>query len=237
MIEDKKSTDLLGIAPFGEALKIVAEKGADTAQQFLFEICKPAAAEFGLFFRDNVRAWRAKNLMNIANKARELVTINADGVQLRAHPRIVAEIIESGSWCDDEELQKMWAGLLASSCSDEGRDESNLLFTDLLKRLTSPEAHLLRHVCSWWGREGGSTLYGLTHDEITEITGLRGDTVIEYHLGHFESLGLIDGSYTVKLKGGDRSLPNVKPEMLALHLFVRCEGWRGTPEDFFKSRS
>ena len=230
--EKPVANDLLGVAPYGEAIKIAVEKAAETAQTFLYAICKPAADEFGLLLRDRVRVWRVRNLAGVVNKAKELVPPNTDGVQLQAHPRIVAEIVENGSWCEDEELQRMWAGLLASACNEDGTDESNLLFSDVLKRLTSPEARLVSHVCCWWGRERWKAAYGLSLDEIATVTGLH-KTVVEYHLGHLDSLGLLDGSHTVRRKGEDKSVPSVRPKRLALHLFVRCKGWRGSPEEYF----
>jgi hypothetical protein len=254
MSEGKPARDLLGIAPYGEAIKIVVEKTTETAQQFLYEICKPAAAEFGLLLRDNVRAWRAKNLANIANKARELVTINAEGVQLRAHPRIVSEIVENGSWCDDETLQNMWAGLLASSCSATGTDESNLLFCGLLKQLTSAEARLLRRVFELVAVDfdaRGVFFYSvrMTYEEVTEASGLIGKDIVEYHFNHLHSLGLfakIGGNLITKRKDGmfDSEVfnsgdcaPIFEPQELAIHLFVRAEGYRISPTEYFKAQA
>src|SRR5688572_14259926 len=130
--KEQKPLDVLGLAPYGEAIKIGVEKSLETAQQILYDICRPAAAEVGLLLRDQFRVFRAKNIAKIANKLPEFVSISADGIQLKAPPRLIAEVIESGSWCEDEQLQNMWAGLIAASCTTEGRDETNLLFTDLL---------------------------------------------------------------------------------------------------------
>jgi hypothetical protein len=83
--EPKPTTDLLGVALYGEALKIGVQKTFDIAEQFLNDICRPAAGEVGLLLRDHVRAWRAKNLANIASKAKEHVAVTSEGVQLRTH--------------------------------------------------------------------------------------------------------------------------------------------------------
>jgi hypothetical protein len=233
---EKNSVDVLGIAPYGETLKVIAEKSAETAQRFLYDICRPAAAEFGLFLRDNVRAWRARNLADIANKSRELLTVSPDGVQLRAHPRFVAEVVEHGSWCEDEQLQSMWAGLLASACTEDGKDESNLLFGDLLKRITGSEARFLRVVCEKT-RKGWGPQVGLSDAEFAEAMGTSSKQVIAYQLGHLRSLGLISldipfdqflGRLTIH-EGKDAT-----PTDLGLHLYIRCQGSRKNPEDFFE---
>ena len=67
--------------------------------------------------------------------------------RLQAHPRMVMRVIEDGSWSDDATVQKMWAGLLASSCCPDGRDESNLMFINLLGQLTSSQVRILRFAC------------------------------------------------------------------------------------------
>ncbi|MEO6902899.1 MAG: hypothetical protein ABI315_07070 [Bacteroidia bacterium] len=63
-----KSTDLLGIAPYGETIKIAVEKGFGAAEAVLSRICLPAAEELGLMFRDKVRYWRLNNIINVINK-------------------------------------------------------------------------------------------------------------------------------------------------------------------------
>jgi len=89
----------------------------DGAGAFLGRICLPAAEEFGQLLRDRIKYWRAVNASKIAAMAEaRLRALNA-GKSVQAHPRLVGAIIEQGSWTDDEEVQQMWAGLLASSCT------------------------------------------------------------------------------------------------------------------------
>jgi len=64
-----------------------------------------------------------------------------------ALPRLVRLTLEEGSWIDTEEVRGMWAGLLASLCTEDGKDESNLIFVNLLAQLTSSEARLLNYLC------------------------------------------------------------------------------------------
>ena len=143
MSDGQKSVDVLGIAPYGEALNTVAKGGTDFICGLLTKICYPAAEEIGLAFQDNVRAWRHRNANAIAERAQEFLDQRDDPESLHAHPRLVCRIIEEGSWIDDGLLQSHWAGLLASSCTPDGKDESNLIFLDLMHRLTTMQARIL----------------------------------------------------------------------------------------------
>ncbi len=136
MDEDKSSgLDLLGLKPIGEAAKGLADAAVKGAGKFLESICLPAAEEFGLLLRDRVSAWRAMNAISIAQKAEENLGGSVRGLQ--AHPRLVLGALEDGSWSDDNVVQDTWAGLLASSCIHDGKDDSNFLFLTLLRQLSA----------------------------------------------------------------------------------------------------
>ena len=52
-----------------EIVKIPYEKTIEIASEFLEKILGPPAEEVGLFLRDKVRFWRAKNQVGILIKA------------------------------------------------------------------------------------------------------------------------------------------------------------------------
>jgi hypothetical protein len=141
MNPEDKSLDLLGVKPIAKAIDRTTEETLAGAGAFLSRICLPAAEEFGLLLKDRVSFWRAKNAAKIATKAERLTTGARE--PLEAHPRLVWEIIDKGSWADDEAVQDMWSGLLSSSCTSQG-DDGNILFVSLLERLTALEVRLLR---------------------------------------------------------------------------------------------
>ncbi|WP_440952104.1 Abi-alpha family protein [Methanococcoides sp. FTZ1] len=66
---------------------------------------------------------------------------------LRAHPHIVHIIIDQDSLVEDNYIQDMWVGLLASSCTKDGKDEGNLIYIDLFSKLTSSEVRTLNYIC------------------------------------------------------------------------------------------
>jgi Protein of unknown function (DUF2806). len=238
MSSESKPTDLLGLAPYGEAVKSATDKTFETAQAFLYALCRPAAEEAGLLFRDQIRFWRAKNLARIAEKAQAFTTVTPEGLQLQAPPRVVHEIIEHGSWCEQEELQSMWAGLLASSCTKDGVDDSSLPFIDILKRITSAEAKLIEHVCknSIVDASPSGVLRGrsvdLSLEQIQAITGWKDKTLAQACIEHLVSLGLLKEQPAIFFNGTPK-VPWIQPEPLTLHFYVRCCGSRIATKQFF----
>jgi len=141
--EEKSSIgDILGIKPISNAVEKVADAGVEIVKELIQRICYPVAEEWGLFFKDKL-AWRRENLRKVAEKANELIPANST---LQAHPRVLHEIIEKSSWVDDEELQTMWAGLLASSCTEDGKNERNIVFINILSQLSPIDVKLLNRV-------------------------------------------------------------------------------------------
>lgn len=232
--------DLLGVQPVAKSIEKVTDGTVDGAAAFLSRICLPAAEEFGLLLRDQVSAWRARNAVSIARKAEEKVK-HWGGTSATAHPRLAFTAIESGSWHDDEVFQEMWGGLLASSCSAEGKDDSNTVFMALLSQLTSCQVRLLNYACEnsvKYCSQGG---WPLAHDvkatipKLTEVSGVDDFHRLDRELDHLRSLNLIGSS---ELGGGGFGphSPNeadIAPTSLALHLYVRCQGFTGSPVEYW----
>lgn len=130
--------DLLGTKALGRA----TEKTVDGVGTFLGKICMPVAEELGLFLQDHVRAWRAHNAIEIEKKAIKLSSSNGGIKDKSVHPLLAWKIIENGSFSDTEELQKLWAGLLVSSCDFEP-DDSNHIFIDILNQLSIIQIRLI----------------------------------------------------------------------------------------------
>ncbi len=100
--EKPKSLDVLGLKPVSEGIGTIAKDAAE----FLKLICCPAAEEFGLLLQDKVRYWRVKNLANIAQKTKRIMTKQYSDINLIATPHIVHRILENGSWIDDDRIKK-----------------------------------------------------------------------------------------------------------------------------------
>ncbi|MEW8022337.1 MAG: Abi-alpha family protein [Candidatus Thiodiazotropha endolucinida] len=233
--EQNKSLDVLGIKPVAESINAVTEGTVNGASAFLSRICLPAAEEFGLLLKDKVSSWRAKNAIAIAMKAQELLSEQMSHVTLSAHPRIVYESIEKGSWAEDVTMQNMWAGLLASSCTKEGKDESNLIFINYLSQLTSSQGKIIKHICEHAkvGRSPGGWISAeelvLDVEILRALTGIDDEHQIDHELDHLRGLELIAGGFNP-----DSSSANILPTAIALQLYARGQGFVGSPFDFYQ---
>jgi hypothetical protein len=103
-----KSVDLFGVKPLADAANVATTRTFDAAAAFLRRICLPAAEEFGLLLRDRVSAWRAANAIKIAQKAEGKLNKQPESDRKQAHPRIVAQIVEQGSWIEADDIQELW---------------------------------------------------------------------------------------------------------------------------------
>ncbi len=195
---ESKSSDVFGIKPFGEAIKIAAQGMVDGASAVLSRICLPAAEEFGLLLRDKVGLWRLTQAAKIIEKADKRLRSQPNFEHKHAHPRLVGAIVENGSWIDADDVQEMWAGLLASSCTEDGRDESNLMFINLLAQLTSSQARMLNYGCEHVPRDVVAsglvvTFEGVyvSRNELEKISGIDDFVRLDRELDHLKALGLL----------------------------------------------
>jgi hypothetical protein len=236
---ESRSLDVLGIKPVADAISHATKASIDGASAFLGRICLPAAEEFGLLLQDKVRVWRAKNGVAIVAEAQERFDKYQTNPDAHAHPRLVAAVIDHGSWSDDKILQKMWGGLLASSCSGDGRDESNLIFINLLSQLTSLQVRVLAYGCE--NAEKLVTSTGLIMPKcafmvdiptLMSVASTNDVHRLDRELDHLRGLGLINVGFQPHMPTVD-----VSPSALGLNLVVRSQGFTGSAVDFFGLKS
>ena len=252
--DGNESPDLLGLKPISDSVKIVVETSAIEASRFLNAICYPAAEEFGYLLRDKVRWWRINNISNTTIKAKNNFNINYDEFDLTASPRIVNSILKNSSWIDNDKIQDMWAGLLVSSCSKSGKDESNLIFINLLSQLTSSEVRILNYICI--NSEKNMTIHSIMYanelsislKKLQEISGLFGIHNLDREIDHLRSLGLLWGGFPpiskdtinafkrpsdINSKNSEDFEADISPSALALNMYVRCNGSLQAPIEYF----
>jgi len=231
---DDKSLDLLGIKPVADSVNRLTRAAVDGASAFLSRICLPAAEELGLLFRDKVASWRARNAVLVVEHARDsLNDSGADTDALSAHPRIVGQILELGSWSDGDEIQELWGGLLASSCTEDGRDESNLIFTNLLGQITSLQARVITYSCEAAEKKvsaGGWVFAESLELDLAQVKRIaQVDDVyrLDRELDHLRALELMQGF------DPDTQIADITPTSLCLQFYMRCKGYRGSPVEFY----
>jgi len=236
--EPDKSLDVLGIKPVAEAINTVTQATTAGAGAFLSRICLPAAEEFGLLLRDKVSAWRAKNALAITVQAEEMFEALPNASKRHAHPRIVGAVIDHGSWADEDDVQSMWAGLLASACTESGQSQENLIYVNLLAQLTTSQARTLSFACAEatkFKSESGLLLAHPFMATLEQTTAASGTTDIHTHdheVDHLRGLGLLDPLSGLSPHSSQPA--RLTPSAIGLQLYVRCQGFVGSPIEYFK---
>jgi hypothetical protein len=255
--EKPESIDILGIRPISDAINTVTETTMKEASEFIGLICKPAAEDFGFLLQDIVKYWRLKNLSIIAIKSKKILNAQNNDIEVSATPRIVNSILENGSWIDNDKIQDMWSGLLASSCTKDGKDESNLIFINLLSQLTSSEVRILNYICN--NSEKNLTIHNIISakklsislKDLQEISGVVGIHNLDREIDHLRSLGLLLGGFPGTLKDTINAFKrpsdirsktledfeaDISPTALAFNMYVRCNGSLQAPIEYFGLR-
>jgi hypothetical protein len=226
--------DPLGAKAIAQTVQQTTQAAIDGAGAVLSRICLPASEEFGFVLRDKVSAWRIRNYISTMNKLKQKLAEVPEGVH--AHPRLVHSIVEESSWIDDAVVQDMWAGLLSSSCTETGDDDSNLIFTNLLSSLTKLQARVLKFACEKAEKYSETGALILAHDfaipfeSLCEIAQERDIQRLDRELDHLHSLQLLEGGFGHR----DQSFVRLAPTALALRMYVRCTGSRASPIEFFQ---
>lgn len=209
-----------------ESSKIVAEHGSGTIFGLIKSICGGAAEEFGYLLHDQVKFYRAKNLNRLAERYMELGISSAGEI---ASPRVAMQLLEAASWVEDDELIKMWAGLLGSSLSRDGKDDSNLVFTDLLRKMTVLQARILAYVngsCEVIFKDGiiwSNTYRTLPAVALVNAVGCDDLMRLDREIDYLRSLDIIRGTFDIGAKPLTVSL---SPSPLGLQLYARSNGFK-----------
>ena len=131
------------MSDFGEILKPGGP--LDKAADLIHRLTGPVFDEFGAMLADKVRPYRAKNLVSTVQKTERI--LRDAGLPANAvPPRLLLPIIENCSIEDNETLQEMWAGLLASA--SQQTDSISPSFIETLKQLTPDEARYFEQIAN-----------------------------------------------------------------------------------------
>lgn len=93
----------------------------------------PRVAEFGL---NKIKEIEIKNLANVFKKAERKMETNGT-VNLETNLRVVREVVQQGIYAQDEVMIEYFAGILASSKTENGTDDTCIPYLQTIKTLTS----------------------------------------------------------------------------------------------------
>ena len=244
MLDKMESKDLFGIEPIGEMGLEATKASIKGISSFLDVVFKPGLQELGFLFRDEVRRWRLNNILKVLEKAKGKLDFDGQQLNLTANARVGLSIMEESSSVDNEELQDLWAGLFASSCTSDGRDDSNMNFVDLLRRMSTVEARILDYAC----KNSKKYVYpnklilaeslSVSFDTLVKITGTDDIYRLDSELDHMRSIELLPhgnffeggGGFSV---GDDQLDADISPSPLALNLYFRTHSTGISPIEFW----
>jgi len=208
---------------------------------FLRRICPSATQELRLLFREGLSNLRIANTIAITNRAEIMLAAERDSDRLHAPESVVLTIVKNGSWAEDPSTQNLWAGLLATACTANGNDESNLPYLDLVSEIPTIDGRLFVEACTKsqkiFAPNGAVTAHPLirSSDELIHITGAHDLMKIDRNILQLSILGLFEPRVKPKFFSFEQEA-NLSPTPLGLELFARCQGHRGAPHDYYAAR-
>jgi hypothetical protein len=203
------------------------------ALAFLGRISPPAHAEAKRLFHEELSNVRARYAVNAILKAEERMAQERDGEKLLAHPELVLAIVNGASWADSEWMQSLWTGLLITSCTHDGQDDSNLLFINLLSQLATIQTRILTAVCakavttrSSKGKVVPKQMFS-TSEEMVKMAGSHDLLKVHRSVAQLAEFGLLEksvrASFVAETEGATTT-----PTSLGLKMYARCLGRRET---------
>lgn len=236
----KVATDILGIQPIAKSIEKLTDAGIAAASAFLIRICLPATEEYGLYIKDKVSYWRQEQMVVFAKRSESKMKENTVSETSHVHPRVFHEIVDKATWTDDSTTQDLWAGLLSSSCTEDGADDSNLIFINVLSQMTKLQAAVMDYACKNAQKMKMGNLivpatdFTMTTDKFKELFGENDIDRIDRELDSLAALNLIDPR-NGGIQARHQHIIVLTPSPFALHMYVRCQGSRLSPLEFFKT--
>lgn len=214
--------------------EIKAHSLSEACGTILAKLCYRVADEIGANFGERTSNWRLRNATTILEVTEEKYDAVSKTGKEHAPPRLIHKILEEGSWTDDTNLQKMWAGLLVSSCSHDGRDEGNLVFINILSQLTTLQVKVLDYACkkakirvttAGWITTSN---FEVDLNTLVAITGVDDFHRLDRELDQMRGLQLITTGFHPEEQNAD-----ISPTTLALQMYAKCQGFMGSPLQFY----
>ncbi|WP_157685833.1 hypothetical protein [Robbsia andropogonis] len=197
----------------------------------------PATRQFGLLLGDRIEDWRAERAAKIIEKSRDRLPVPIDGRPI-AKERVLYQLLDAGSWADDDLMQGLWSGLLVSSCSAEGGNDTNLPLIRLLGQLTRGQALLLEKVMAEVRILDGiealtaDRTLGYSVDDLLQVMELKIPADVRAAITGLATMGLLENDPMIAAHPG-----RIIPTSMAFYFYARIKGFSGDPADFFEKTS
>jgi hypothetical protein len=174
-----------------DAGEIIKSGAADKLADIVHKLAGPMAEELGLMMGDKIRVYRISNWTKTVAKTVKILR-EADLPPKAVAPRVFIPILEASSLEDDETLQCLWAGLLASA--SEGSDLLSASFVDTLRQLTPGQAKILEKMYEFAQAQDTTSGRDLSGWFPTDLQPVESQLASEA----FARLGLIHREYNLE---------------------------------------
>src|ERR1019366_2263601 len=221
-----------------EPEEILKEFRVAKALAFLHRVCPAARQDVNLLFREGLSNIRVAGTVEIANQAEDMLVSESNSNHVTAAANIMVRILNDGSWAETHLEQSLWAGLLATSCTLDGTDQTNLHYIEILSQFAAIHARILDAACNRATKvvSASGVVSALplscTADELIQISGAHDLVKIDRNLLQLSDLALIAVREKSKFFSYTEEA-NITPTSIGLELFARCNGHRGAAREFY----
>jgi hypothetical protein len=201
---------------------------------FLCRLCHEGANQALQLLGGELDKPRTEIAMEIALGAEKLLASEPDADKMRAHPQIVANILQYGSWAPNDLTKQLWIGLFVTSCHANTIDESSRDIFDLLVTVTPVQGLILVTACRKMTKRGpesgnvSSARVIYTTQEMSRLTGIYDPVRLGVEITRLFDAGLIEKEF-VYTSYAPAERFDLTPTLLGLKLYERCKAHRIQP--------
>ncbi|MGA2390970.1 MAG: Abi-alpha family protein [Candidatus Sulfotelmatobacter sp.] len=173
-----------------ESGEIIKSGAFGKLADLIYKLAGPVSEEVGLLMADKMKAYRVQNWVKVVHKTKRILA-EARLPPKAVPPRLFLPIFEASSIEDDESLQDLWAGLLASA--SEQCDNLSPSFVDTMKQLTPHTARMLSALFEFTQKNGS-----VDADDIGSALQSRDEAAVQLATDVLEKLGLVRREYMLR---------------------------------------
>lgn len=128
-----------------QAIDQVIVETARDGRALLGKLFGPAVGEFGGMLGDQMRYWRFRNLIRILSRVEKIVRDRGHDVEGLSTLEFgeAYQTIEAASFEEEEDVQELWARLIANAASPDSSVTIKKVYIEILKSLSAGEAIFL----------------------------------------------------------------------------------------------
>jgi hypothetical protein len=197
---------------------------------FLCRLCHEGANQAVQLLGGELDKPRTEVAMEIALSAEKLLASEPDADKMRAHPQIVANILQYGSWANNDLTKQLWIGLFVTSCHANAIDESSRDIFDLLVTVSPVQGLILVTACKRMTESGNvsSARVIYTTQEMSRLTSIYDPVRLGVEITRLFDAGLIEKEF-IYTSYAPAERFDLTPTRLGLKLYERCKAHRIEP--------